>query len=101
MTASGDLRSLLHQVADVIADRLEQGADAARYYDQDTSPLPAPTHCKLVRQGVIPGFRRHGRVLVERAVMHRYIEQGRVEPAAGSEEDRAVAAAVAQMRRTG
>jgi hypothetical protein len=74
-----DLRALLHQLADAVADRLEQN-DGPRYYDQDTSPLPKQTHCRLVRQGTLPGFKRAGRVLVERAAMHRYIEQARVEP---------------------
>lgn len=95
-----DLRALLHQLADVVADHLESLPDHARYYDQDSSPLPSATHCRLVRRGALPGFKRHGRVLVERAVMHRYIEQGRVAPTE-TEEDSAVADAVAQLRRTG
>lgn len=94
------LRALLHELADVVADHLEALPDEARYYDQDTSPLPSATHCRLVRRGTLPGFKRHGRVLVERAAMHRYIEQGRVDPTA-AEEDSAVADAVAQLRRTG
>lgn len=95
------LRDLLHSLADVVADHLEQSVASARYYDQDTSPLPAPTHCRLVRNGTLPGYKRHGRVLVERAVMHRYIEQGRVEPTVATDEDEAVAAAVNQLRRAG
>lgn len=94
------LRALLHELADVVADHLDAQPDQARYYDQDTSPLPAATHCKLVRRGTLPGFKRHGRVLVERAIMHRYIEQGRVEPTV-NDEDAEVAAAVAQLRKTG
>jgi hypothetical protein len=96
-----DIRKLLHELADSVADSLETNPEAARYYDQDSSPLPSHTHCKLVRSGALPGFRRHGRVLVERAVMHRYIEEGRVEPAAETEEEKEVAAAIAQIRRTG
>jgi hypothetical protein len=78
-----DLRALLHQLADAVADRLEQSTDA-RYYDQDTSPLPSATHCRLVRRGTLPGFKRHGRVFVERVVMHRYIEAAAVEPMAAA-----------------
>lgn len=95
------LRVLLHELADAVADQLDQQTEAARYYDQDSSPLPSQTHCKLVRQGLLPGFKRHGRVLVERPAMHRYIEEGRVAPVVANEEDRAVADAVAQIRRTG
>ncbi len=68
------LRALLHELADELANTLETRADGARYYDQDTSPLPAPTHLKLVRRGLLPGFKRHGRVFVERAAMHEYID---------------------------
>lgn len=81
------LRSLLHQLADAVADHLEQLPEAARYYDQDTSPLPGQTHCRLVRRGVLPGFKRNGRVFVERAVMHRYIEEGRVDPRSSEQVD--------------
>lgn len=95
-----ELRALLHKLADAVADHLESLPEQARYYDQDSSPLPAQTHCRLVRRGVLPGFKRHGRVLVERAVMHRYIEQGQAEPAVSKDElDDAVAAAVSQLQR--
>ena len=94
------LRALLHELADEVMDKLESLSGDARYYDQDSSPLPAATHCRLVRRGTLPGFKRHGRVLVERAIMHRYIEQGRVEPVT-TDEDSAVADAVAQLRRAG
>lgn len=74
------LRSLLHQLADEIANRLETDPLEAEYYDQDSSPLPAATHCKLVRRGYLQGFKLHGRVLVKRADMRAYIEQHKVDP---------------------
>jgi hypothetical protein len=96
------VRDLLHQLADAVADQLEQRGNQARFYDQDDSPLPAATHCRLVRTGALPGFKRHGRVLVERAIMDRYIEQGRVDASQNvSEEDAAVEAALKRFKRTG
>ena len=74
------LRDLLHELADNVADKLDSLNGDARYYDQHNSPLPPATHCKLVRCGKIAGYKRAGRVLVEREVMHRYIEAARVEP---------------------
>ncbi len=74
------LRDLLHELADNVADKLDSLKGDARYYDQHNSPLPPATHCKLVRCGKIAGYKRAGRVLVEREVMHRYIEAARVEP---------------------
>jgi hypothetical protein len=74
------LRALLHELADNVADKLESLSGDARYYDQHNSPLPAATHCKLVRCGKLAGYKRGGRVLVEREEMHRYIEAARVEP---------------------
>ena len=73
------LRDLLHELADNVADKLELLSGDARYYDQHNSPLPPATHCKLVRCGKIPGYKRGGRILVEREAMHRYIEEARVE----------------------
>jgi hypothetical protein len=98
-----DLRELLHRLADTVADHLEPRARGDRYYDQDTSPLPPATYCKLVRCGALPGFKRHGRILVEREVLHRYIEAGRVAPpvSADVDEERAVEQAVDQLRKVG
>ncbi len=73
------LRDLLHELADSVADKLDSLNSDARYYDQHNSPLPPATHCKLVRCGKIAGYKRAGRVLVEREVMHRYIEAARIE----------------------
>lgn len=73
------LRDLLHELADNVADKLESLSSDARYYDQHNSPLPPATHCKLVRCGKIAGYKRGGRVLVEREEMHRYIEAARIE----------------------
>ena len=83
------LRDLLHELADNVADKLESLSSDARYYDQHNSPLPPATHCKLVRCGKLPGFKRSGRILVEREAMHRYIEAARVDPmvAADSPDD--------------
>jgi hypothetical protein len=98
-----DLRQLLHRLADTVADHLEPRPHGARYYDQDSSPLPPATYRKLVRCGVLPGFKRHGRILVEREVLHRYIEAGRVAPVVAAEvdEDRAVEQALEQLKRVG
>jgi hypothetical protein len=100
-----DLRKLLHGLADAIADHLEAGSEQARYYDQDTSPLPRETHCRLVRSGAIVGFKRAGRVLVERETMHRYIDAGRVDPTLphAQDNDAVVAAGLKQLglRRAG
>ena len=79
--AMSRLRDLLHELADNVADKLELLSGDARYYDQHNSPLPPATHCKLVRCGKIPGYKRGGRILVEREAMHRYIEAARVDPA--------------------
>lgn len=73
------LRDLLHELADNVADKLESLKSDARYYDQHNSPLPPATHCKLVRCGKLAGYKRGGRILVEREEMHRYIEAARVE----------------------
>jgi hypothetical protein len=75
------LRELLHELADNVADKLESLRSDARYYDQHNSPLPPATHCKLVRCGKLAGYKRGGRILVERDEMHRYIEAARIEPA--------------------
>lgn len=96
-----DLRTLLHALADAVADRFEQPFDATEYYDQESSPLPSATHCRLVRRGAIEGFKVHGRVLVRRAEMHRYIESHKVEPLPAADEpqskDKAVASALANL----
>lgn len=88
------LRDTLRALADALADKLEPTEDA-RYYDQDSSPFPADMHCRLVRTGELPGFKSHGRVFVERADMHRFIEAHRVVPTPGARrgttEDQAVA----------
>lgn len=90
------LRDLLHELADNVADKLESLKGDARYYDQHNSPLPAATHCKLVRCGKLPGYKRGGRILVEREEMHRYIAAARVTPevALESPDDDATSATV-------
>lgn len=75
-----NLRELLHALADDLADRVEARSDADEYYDQASSPLPARTHCRLVRSGAVPGFKVRGRVLVRRADLRAYIERHPVEP---------------------
>ena len=88
------LRDLLHELADNVADKLESLRSDARYYDQHNSPLLAAAHCKLVRCGKLRGYKRGGRVLVEREEMHRYIEAARVDPqvAVDSPDDEATSA---------
>ncbi len=73
------LRDLLHELADNVADKLDSLKSDSRYYDQHNSPLPPAAHCKLVRCGKIAGYKRGGRILVEREAMHAYIEAARVE----------------------
>ena len=98
------LRALLHELADELANHLEAGVEQSRYYDQDSSPLPSETHCRLVRAGLLPGFVRHRRVLVLRHDMHRYIETAKLEPLPTElDRDAVVTAGLKQlgMRRTG
>lgn len=87
------LRSLLHELADEVADRLEAISGDARYYDQGNSPLPATTHCRLVRRGKIVGHKVAGRVLVERAAMHAFIESHQTTPELDEEDNDALIAA--------
>jgi hypothetical protein len=99
------LRDLLHELADNVADKLDSLRGDARYYDQHNSPLPAATHCKLVRSGKVAGYKRAGRILVEREEMHRYIEAARVDPTVSQDEpgDPSPSATVerAAVRKTG
>lgn len=87
------LRALLHELADEVADKLESLTGDARYYDQDSSPLPAATHCRLVRQGKLAGHKLAGRVLVERVVMHAFIDAHRVTQELVEEDNDALVAA--------
>lgn len=99
------LRALLHELADEVADKLESLSGDARYYDQDNSPLPATTHCRLVRSGRLVGRKVAGRVLVERETMHAFINAHAQSPNVDKEEDKdaVVTAALKQlgMRRAG
>lgn len=90
------LRALLHELADEVANHLDAQVERARYYDQDTSPLPAATHCRLVRAGDLPGHKVAGRILVEREAMHRFIAAHKVEPHVSltSADDAAIEAAL-------
>ncbi len=97
------IRSLLHDLADAVADHLEEHVEAARYYDQESSPLPAAAHCRLVRTGVLKGFKRAGRVFVERTDMHRFIEAGAVVPrvSVAVDEDAELERVLANLRKAG
>lgn len=75
-------RDLLRALAESLADALEGAENSGEYYDQKTSPLPTTTYLKLVRRGLVTGYKCHGRVLVRRADLHSYIERHRVEPRA-------------------
>jgi hypothetical protein len=79
-------RELLHQLADVVADALDRDAAGLDYYDQKSSPLPSVTHCRLVRKGILKGFKVAGRVLVKRSEMHAYIASKEVEPIPAADE---------------
>jgi hypothetical protein len=101
------LRELLHELADVVVDHLEARPDAAAdYYDQTTSPLPRDTHCRLVREGKLPGSKVNGRVLVLRRDMDAFIAEYRVKPqlqVAAQDADAIVAASLKKLglRRAG
>jgi hypothetical protein len=99
---------MLHEFAEELAVKLEGKAPATEsqeYYDQTTSPLPRKTHCRLVRQGKLDGFKVAGHVYVKRADMHAFIEAHKVDPQLPySEDNDAVAAAALEkfgMKRTG
>lgn len=87
------LRALLHELADEVADKLESLSGDARYYDQGTSPLPANTHCRLVRSGKLAGRKVAGRVLVEREVMHAFIDAHETSTSLAEEDNDALLAA--------
>ncbi|HKY40692.1 MAG TPA: hypothetical protein VJN18_32375 [Polyangiaceae bacterium] len=81
------IRDLLVGLAHAVADHLESLPEQAKYYDQHNTPLSKQTHLRLARTGVLPSFKRAGRVFVERAVMHRYIEEGKVETRTEGQQD--------------
>jgi hypothetical protein len=97
------LRELLHQVVDELADQLEcqQSAAPSDYYDQTDSPLPRDTHCRLVREGKLPGSKVNGRVLVLRRDMDAFIAQYRVKPHVRVVEQDADAIVAASLKKLG
>lgn len=56
------------------------GASPDDWISQLTSPLGRELHCRLVRDGALPGVRVHRRVLVRRRDLDQYIETHRAEP---------------------
>lgn len=78
--------------------RQASSAPEAMYYDQTNSPLPRETHCRLVRQGKLTGFKVAGRIFVLRSEMHDFIEKHRVEPHLPHDSDNAAVAAAALVR---
>ena len=71
------LETLARAVAPVLARAVVDELAAGRtgdYVDQTSSPLPARTHCRLVREGVIPGMRAGRRWIAKRADVEAYID---------------------------
>lgn len=69
------------------AHRRMAGEAGAEYVDQYRSPLGVRLHNKLVRTGILPGFRAGRFVLVRRSDIDEYLEQHRVQPDGGGEPD--------------
>jgi excisionase family DNA binding protein len=57
----------------VVRDLLASEDRGDDWIDQAHSPLGRRTHCRLVREGVIPGVRVHRRVLVRRRDLDAYV----------------------------
>jgi excisionase family DNA binding protein len=66
-------RAFAPVIARAVVDELTAGR-TADYVDQASSPLPARTHCRLIREGAIPGMQAGRRWIAKRADVDAYIE---------------------------
>lgn len=80
-------RELLHQLADVLADRLDAAVQDAGFYDQQTAPIPPHSYRRLIRRGELPASKVAGRLLVRKVDLHKYIERHRIQPLPGAAQE--------------
>lgn len=72
-----DLRTKLYALIDEIVDAIERGGNAD-LVDQKSSPLGRERHCRLVREGILPGSKDGRNILVKRSDIDAYLAKTRV-----------------------
>jgi excisionase family DNA binding protein len=77
-----DVDALDARIREIARDaiRSELGERGDDWVSQHRSPLGREMHCRLVRDGKLPGVRVHRRVLVRRRDLDAYIESHRAAP---------------------